>query len=157
MKTRVIVAGIIQNGDQILLGKKAKGQPPYPDVWHTMGGGVSDANKGILLVDKKDYNNLYFYDELKREIIEEANISIKIISCIIPQYREKPREATTKDKEGEDTHYIFLEYFCELESGIPSPGDDIAEVLWVKKDELKNISLTPPSEEMYKEMGWLKN
>ncbi|MDD4333226.1 MAG: NUDIX domain-containing protein [Patescibacteria group bacterium] len=157
METRIIVAGIIQNDEQILLGKKTKGQPPYPDVWHTIGGGIYEIEKGMQLISSEDYDNLYFHNELKRELLEEANISIKNISCIIPRYRQNPREAVTKNKDGEDTHYIFLEYFCELDSGNPAPGDDIAELLWINRKELENINLTPPSQEMYKELRWLNN
>jgi len=32
MVIRYIVCGIIQDGNKVIVGKKAKGRPPYPDV-----------------------------------------------------------------------------------------------------------------------------
>lgn len=157
INSRIIVCGIVCDNNKVLLGKKAKGIPPYPDVWHTLGGGVKDFDKAKQLLLCGNYNDIYFFNELKRELQEEANIDIINPMNICPKYRESPREATTKDKNGIKTHYIFLEYICKLDStGTDSkPGDDIAELQWVKKINLKKIKLTPPSLEMYKELGWL--
>ena len=80
---------------------------------------------------------------------------IKNIKNLCPKFRETPREAITKNKHGEDTHYIFLEYLCEFESGDPKPADDIAELQWVAKENLKDTSVTAPSIKMYKELGWI--
>ena len=156
METRVIVSAIICDGNRILLGKKAKGRPPYPDVWHTLGGGVNDAKKAMDLHENNLYDDIYFYNELKREIKEEANIDIKNIKNICPEFRSKPREAITKNKFNIDTHYIFLEYLCDLDNGLAKPSDDIAELIWIEKENLKSLELTPPSKEMYNELGWLK-
>ena len=156
MKTRYIVCGIIQDQDKLILGKKSKGRPPYPDVWHTPGGGVKDGKRAQDYFKKKDFNHWYFHQELQREIMEELGIKIKNIKCIVPQYRSKVREARTLDKHNKMTHYYFLEYLCDYASGKLKPADDIAKAKWVKKTELKNITLTPPSQEMYQELGWIK-
>ena len=155
MKRRVIVSGIICRGDELLLGKKAKGRPPYPDVWHLLGGGVHDQEKALELVERGDYDNPYFHDELRREIREEGCVEVTNIRNLCPEYRLTPREAVTKNKHGEDTHYTCLEFLCEYASGTPTPADDIAELQWVKRDQLATVNVTPPSQEMYKELGWL--
>ncbi len=155
MNTRYIVCGIIQKGDEIILGKKARGVPPYPDVWHTPGGGADNLELAHELYKKGDFENIYFQNELKRELREELGIEITNIRNIIPRYRSKPRQAKTTDKNGEMTHYYFLEYLCEYVSGNLNPNDDLAEARWIKKNELKNLSLTPPSQEMYQELGWI--
>lgn len=155
METRIIVCGIVVKGDEILLGKKTKGQPPYPDVWHTLGGGVKDLEKATKLLKEKKYDDPYFHEELKRELKEEASISVKKIKNICPDFKKQPREGITKNKHGVDTHYIFLEYICEYDKGDAKHGDDIAELKWVSKDQLKNVPLTKPSQEMYSEMGWI--
>lgn len=49
---RIIVAAILMDGEKILLGKKAKGKPPYPDVWHVLGGGIEDLKKRGRIVGK---------------------------------------------------------------------------------------------------------
>ena len=155
MNTRYIVAAIIQKGDQIIIGKKPKGQPPYPDVWQIPGGGVEDKQKAIELISVELYDDIYFHNELKREVREELGIEIANIHCIVPQYRSKPREGETKNKHGELTHYVFLEYLCDYVNGKIKAADDLAEAKWIAKSELKNISVTPPSAEMYRELGWI--
>lgn len=156
MNYRYIVAGVVQQGDKIILGKKVKGRPPYPDVWHTPGGGVDNFALAKTLFDKDDYDNPFFHSELKRELKEELGVEIKNIQCIVPQYREKPREAETENKNGEMTHYYFLEYLCDFAGGELQAADDLAEAKWVEKKDLVDISLTPPSQEMYRELGWIK-
>lgn len=156
MNTRYIVCGIIQEGGKVILGKKAKGRPPYPNVWHTPGGGTEDKELSEKLFNARDFDNDYFHQELKREMKEELGVEIKNIKNIVPEFRDIPREAETENKEGELTHYYFLEYFCDYAGGELKPDDDLAEAKWMSKDELKAISLTPPSQEMYRELGWVK-
>lgn len=155
MNTRYIVCGIVQKGEEIALGKKAKGAPPYPDVWHTPGGGADDAKLAQRLYEQGDFNNDYFLDELKREMREELGVEISNIQNIVPKYRKEPRQDESLNKHGEMTHYYFLEYLCDYVGGELKPDDDLAEAKWVKKKDLKNYSLTPPSIAMYKELGWL--
>ncbi|EKD44229.1 MAG: hypothetical protein ACD_71C00207G0003 [uncultured bacterium (gcode 4)] len=155
MDTRIIVCWIVQRGSKVLIGKKAKWQPPYPDVWHTLWGWIDDLELGLELLSNKDYNNEYFQKELLRELDEEANISVVNIRNICPEFRNTPREAITKNKYWVDMQYIFLEYICEYDYWKLKPGDDIAEVQWVEKTDLENVPLTPPSVEMYGELGWL--
>ena len=156
MQTRYIVCGIIQEADKLILGKKAKGRPPYPDVWHTPGGGTENKELSEKLFNTKDYDNEYFHQELKREMKEELGVEINNIKNIVPKFRSSPREAETQNKEGETTHYYFLEYLCDYAGGELKPDDDIAEAKWVNRNDLKEINLTPPSQEMYRELGWVK-
>ena len=141
--------------DRILLGRKAAGRAPYPDVWHTLGGGVNDFEKAKALLEKGLYDDPYLHSELKRELLEEAGITVKNIRCVIPKFRSKPREAVAKNKNGVETHYVFLEYLCALAGGLATPSSDIAELRWALKKDLKSIALTPPSQDMYRELGWL--
>lgn len=155
MNTRYIVAGIVQKGDQVILGKKAKGRAPYPDVWHTPGGGTEDPQLSEQLITKEDYDNPYFHQELQRELREELGVEVTNIHCIVPRYRTTLREGNTPNKDGEPTHYYFLEYLCDYASGQLKPAADLAEAQWVNKTDLKGVNLTPPSQEMYRELGWL--
>jgi len=155
MLGRYIVVAVIRDGDRFILGKKAKGKPPYPNVWHTPGGGVDGFVKAKGLFEAGDFDNPFFHEELRREMREELGIEIKNIVCIVPQFRSAPREAVTENKHGELTHYYFLEYLCEYATGEMRPDDDLVEAKWVTKEDLKDISLTPPSQEMYRELGWL--
>lgn len=155
MNTRYIVSAIIQDNDKILLGRKSPGRGPYPDVWHTPGGGIENQIEVKKLFEKADYDNQFFHSELKREVKEELGIEIKNLQCIIPKYRSVPLEDETPNKHGEITHYYFLEYLCEYAGGNLRPADDLVEAKWVKKDELKRVDLTPPSKIIYRDLGWI--
>lgn len=156
MDTRIIVCGIVQNGDRIILGKKASARRPYPNVWHTPGGGVDDTNFAAKLIKQGDFNHRYFHRELQRELREELDIEVTKIRSIIPEFRSAPREVKTRNRRGEKTHYIFLEYLCEFRDGKLKAADDLVEVRWVKVKDLFRYKLTPPSQAMYKELQWIK-
>ncbi|MEI6478031.1 MAG: NUDIX domain-containing protein [bacterium] len=155
MHTRYIVSAIVQQNDNILLGRKAKGKPPYPDAWHLPGGGIEEPEQAAALIEKMELNDPYLHAELRREVMEELGIEITNIRCIVPEFRPTVRQAETVNKDGEPTHYYFLEYLCDFASGEVVPGDDLAEARWFSKDELKGLVLTPPSQEMYRELGWI--
>jgi hypothetical protein len=121
-----------------------------------LGGGVNDVVRGQKLLATKSYDDQYFHEELAREMREESSLEITNIVNICPRFRATPREATTNNKHGIPTHYIFLEYLCEFAAGTATPGDDIAQLQWVDKDTLFEVSLTPPSYEMYRELGFIK-
>lgn len=116
---------------------------------------MDNFTKAKKLYEQGDFNDIYFHEELRREIREELGIEIKHIGNIVPQYRFAPQQAETKNKQGEMTHYYFLEYLCEYADGDMQPDDDLIEAKWVTKEEMKNIPLTPPSQEMYRDLGWL--
>ncbi len=108
-------------------------------------------------MEKRDFNNKYLHDELKREIKEELGVDIKNIRCIIPKYRKSLRQGKTKNKHNQTTQYYFLEYLCNYAGGKLNPADDLAEARWIKKKELNKIFLTPPSQGMYRELGWIED
>jgi len=155
MNKRIIVCGIIIKDSKVLLGRKAKDRlAPYNDVWYTLGGGVENLQQAEKLLKEKKYDDPYFHEELKRELAEEANIKIENIQNICPKFRELPREDIAKGKDGNPALYIFLEFLCHTKDEAIA-GDDIYEVKWVEKSELKNVKLTPPSQAMYAELGWI--
>jgi ADP-ribose pyrophosphatase YjhB (NUDIX family) len=136
MHNRVIVSAIIEKDGTYLMGKKPKGKGPYPDTWHLLGGGMN------LGQESSD-------DAVKREIWEEAGIKITNLKRVFFN------DDMAKDKNGDDIHYVFLIYSAEYESGDPRPMDDIAQLKWFRKDEIKNIALNPPSVLLFQELGWL--
>ena len=88
---------------------------------------------------------------------EELSIEIENIQNIIPRYRKTVREGDAFDKNNEPVHYFFLEYLCNHKSGDVKAGDDLALAAWIPKNKLQTLTLTPPSIELYKELGWIKN
>ena len=155
MKIRYIVAGIVQKGDLIILGRQIKKRSPYPGTWVTPGGGVEDVEKAKILFDSAQYNHPFFHEELRRELREELGVEVNNIHCIIPTYRKVPREGDVI-KEGKRMHYYFLEYLCDYASGEVRAADDVADAQWFHKSDLSKIPLSPPSQEMYRELGWIQ-
>ena len=135
MKSRVVVAAIIQKGNKLLFGKKPKNIGPFPNQWIILGGGV-DLDKETL------------EEALIREIREEANIEITDIKKISFAEDYEP------DKKGEMTHYLFIDYLVKYKSGTAKANDDVAEIKWIDKSDIKNIPLSRPTIKLFKELHW---
>ncbi|HUC20807.1 MAG TPA: AtpZ/AtpI family protein, partial [Candidatus Polarisedimenticolaceae bacterium] len=48
-----------------------------------------------------------------------------------------------------------LEYLCDYESGELKAGDDLVNAVWVDKNQLHTYELSPPSQNLYRALGWL--
>jgi len=136
MECRVIATAIIEHNGRLLLGQKPKDVGPYPNTWHLLGGGIKLGEESII-------------DALKREIMEEACIEIFDIERIPFDEDYEP------NKHGEMTHYIFLVYRAKARTDKVIPADDIHELRWFDKKELKKIALTRPSIKLFKELGYI--
>lgn len=134
MKSRLVVSAIIKKGDEYLLGKKSKNIAPYPNTWHLLGGGVNLEEENLE-------------GGIRREVKEEAGIELGTLKRISFDEDYEP------NKHGEMTHYVFLVFESEYKSGEIKAKDDIEELQWFHKSELKNIPLTRPSIKLFKEIN----
>jgi ADP-ribose pyrophosphatase YjhB (NUDIX family) len=134
MKHRVIVVGLIEKNECYLLGKKPENIGPYPNTWHLPGGGIN--------LDKETLE-----EALIREIKEETGIEIKEIQSLGFD------EDYEKDKHGEMTHYIFLDFKANYLSGEIKANDDMKKLKWVKRNELKDLNLNKPTEKLFKKLS----
>lgn len=125
MNSRVVVTAYIEQDGKVLLVKKKAGVGPYPDTWHLPGGGV---NLGDESID----------DAIKREVKEETGLDVKNIERIVFDEDFEP------DKNSEMTHYIFLIYKMTANSFKAIAADDIVELKWVDRKELKDLPLPRP-------------
>ena len=135
MKSAIIVSAIIQKGNKYLLGQKLKDTGPYPNCWLIIGGRA--------YVEKERLE-----ESLRREIKEEANIEVKDIKQVY-------FDEDYRNRKGEMTHLIFLTYLVQYKSGVEKPGDDIVQLQWFSKKDLKVIKIAPPSTKLYKHLGWI--
>ncbi|MCM2325335.1 MAG: NUDIX domain-containing protein [Candidatus Woesearchaeota archaeon] len=133
MPFRVAVSAVIRKGDYYLFGKKAEGAGPYPDKWLIIGGGIRLGKETIE-------------EALRREIREEANIEVKNLAHL-------GFEEDFRKKKGILTHFIFLNFMAEYGSGEERPGDDIVELRWVHKDEIKELDVCEPSLKLFSDLG----
>lgn len=136
MKYRIIVSAIIEKDGSYLFGKKPKDIGPYPNTYHLLGGGIDPENESLV-------------EGLEREIREEPGI---ILTDITPL---SFAEADSVNKEGEVVHYFFHVFMTSYVSGELIPGDDIAELIWVKKEDIASIPLPEPSQKVFNELGWI--
>lgn len=135
MNSALIVSAIIEKNGSYLFGKKLKDVGPYPNHWLLIGGRAYPDRERLE-------------ESLKREVKEESNLEIRDIQPI--SFDEDHRH-----RKGIMTHLVFLTYLVKYKSGKEKPGDDIVELKWVKKSELKNLNLAPPSIKLFKHLGWI--
>ena len=134
MQSKIVVCAIITKKDKYLLGQRPKNIGPYPNTWHLLGGGVNLGEETLI-------------EALEREVYEESGLKIK---NIIPLGFIEDREA---NKHGEITQYIFLRFMAKYKSGEIKANDDIYELKWFTKDELKKLLLPRPSISLFKELN----
>jgi 8-oxo-dGTP diphosphatase len=134
MKHRIIVVGLIEKDGQYLLGKKPEDIGPYPNTWHLPGGGVNLDGETLE-------------EALRREIKEETGISINKIESLGFD------EDYEKDKHGEMTRYIFLDFKANYLSGTIKANDDMKKLKWIKKKDLKDLNLNKPTEKLLKKLN----
>ncbi len=135
MKSRVVVTTLIEKNGKILLGQKPKDVGPYPNTWHLPGGGVNLENESLE-------------DAVRREVKEETGLEITKMERVSFDEDYEP------DKRGDMTHYLFLVYKVTPKSMNAKAADDIVELKWFAKSELKKLPLTRPSVKFFKEIGW---
>ena len=136
MKSRVIVGGVVEKDSHTLLGRKPKDVGPFPNTWLILGGGI-------------DLGKENSEEALKREMKEEAGIEVEIVERIGFD------EDFEKNKHGELTHYIFLNFRTKHISGNIIPGDDISELKWVPIEKIKDYKLNRASKRLFKKIGYL--
>ena len=131
MKSRLIVSAIIEYKGKYLLGRKPKDIGPYPNTWHTIGGGVDPEQESIE-------------EGLRREVREEAGIEITDLRRLTFD------EDYTTDKKGQPVHYVFITYNAKALSNDVIAGDDIEQLRWFTKSEIKKLDMPKPSQNILK-------
>lgn len=134
MKSRVVVVAVVEKEGKYLVGQKPEGIGPYPNTWHTLGGGV-------------DLENETLEEAVKRETREEAGIEINNIKPIAFDEDNEP------DKHGEMTHYVFLSFKADYVLGEIQAGDDMANLIWASREELSKLNLNKPSRKLFKSLN----
>jgi len=113
-----VVAVIVDTDDQVLLTKR--NVPPFQGEW-VMPGGKIDLGEPIV-------------QALKREVWEEVGLEVEVGRLIDVFEHVTP---------GEDNyHFIIIYYLCTpLYCDVRHNNDEVAEALWVKRDELAKFKI----------------
>lgn len=136
MNSRLIVVGLVEKNGKFLLGKKPDNVGPYPNSWHIPGGGV-------------DLENESLEEALRRELREETEVEVSDIEWLGFDEDNEP------NKHGKLTHYVFLDFKAQYESGEAKAGDDMSIIKWVSKEELKELDLNKVSRKFLLKLGLL--
>jgi 8-oxo-dGTP diphosphatase len=109
-KFRVIAAGIVTNGKEVLIGKKEKTDDhPISEEWHFPGGHVDEEEEPQKAV--------------KREIEEETSLNVDVHQ-LLKVYNT-------------GTGAVRILYHCEANSTNAEPKDDLEDIKWVEVGELE--------------------
>lgn len=144
---RDIVAGVIVSSDnKILMGKGHKGSV-YKDCWLIPGGGVDEGETKL--------------QTLVREIKEEAGLDVSSYETeLVEDAATGESEKTLRDtNERVLVHMHFFTYRIKIpllaEDIKAQAGDDLVELEWVPLDKISTYELSPPSEALFKKLGYL--
>ncbi|NTW62280.1 NUDIX domain-containing protein [Candidatus Saccharibacteria bacterium] len=134
IKTKVLVIGIVKDGDKILMRKKPDGSPPYKETWYLFGGELKPSmtvNQAII-------------DEVKAK----AGIEISVTQQLSWDTEVK------RDLDGEVKQFIYLDTICKYEGGDLTPSHDIERLEWVPVSKLDEYDIVPPSKILFNKLGY---
>jgi ADP-ribose pyrophosphatase YjhB (NUDIX family) len=115
------VGAITFYGDNVLLIQR--GRKPSIGKW-TLPGGVVELGESPI-------------EALRREILEECNISIEIGDVVEVVSRVVRDEANRVQY-----HYVIIDYVAIYKDGNLKPDSDILDARWVLLSEIKKYDLT---------------
>jgi mutator protein MutT len=152
MKTierNIASAVIVSKDNKILMGwQDSTVKGVYPNCWHIPGGGVE---KGETYVQA-----------MQREVNEEVGIDVSGYKAELLDDTDKA--TAEKQLEGSDeivkVNMNFHDYKVVLKDRnsdeiFISLKSDLVEYKWFDIKDLSNLKLTPPSQKLFKKLGWL--
>lgn len=121
---------------------------PSPHILVAVGAVIEDGNGRILLVKHRKERGGYWQGKwicpggelelgeeikegIKREVKEEANLEIELVTPLVPFDRIVKVDGKTS------LHVIYIDYIARLFGGELKVGSDAGEALWVEK---RNVS-----------------
>lgn len=117
MKQVVVVVGVVQRADEVLIGKRKEDGSTFSNLWEFPGGKVE------LGEDLEDC--------LHRELAEELTISVCSVVKLVTIEHTYPR-----------AHVTLHAYACRLHSGEPQPLVH-QELRWVRIKALADYPFPP--------------
>lgn len=145
---RDIVSGVIISKDNNILMGKGRPGSVYKDCWLIPGGGVDEGETKI--------------QTLVREVREETGLDISRYEHeLVEETATGQSEKVLKDTR--ETVLVNMHFFtykvympCLAKDIKAKAGDDLIQIAWVPIDSLSAYKLAPPSETLFKKLGYLR-
>jgi ADP-ribose pyrophosphatase YjhB (NUDIX family) len=115
------VGALIFDRGRILMARR--GKEPLKGWW-TLPGGALETGE---LLDHA----------VRREVLEETGLIVEPVRVFEIFERIMP------DSEGKtEYHYVLIDHLCRIAGGQLCAGDDVAEVAWMRLEDLKDLQIT---------------
>lgn len=112
---------MIFDAGRILLVER--GREPLKGWWSLPGGAVETGER--------------LSDAIKREVLEETNLSVDAIEAV-----EIFERLMYDAADCIEYHYVLIDYLCQVRGGELRAGDDSSNVAWVKREDLATYKIT---------------
>ncbi len=121
------VGVVIFRGDEVLLAMR--GKHPRRTTW-SIPGGAQEVGETV-------------HEAGPREIMEETGVEIEILGLV------DVVDSINRDEDGRVAfHYTLVDLFAEWRGGEAVAGDDVADVCWVRLEDLADYNLRPATHEV---------
>lgn len=134
METKILIIAVIESRGRVLMRQKRPGSP-YRQTWYLFG---TEFQHG------KDPART-----LEEAIKGQIGITIRATEAITWDAEVK------RDHDGTRKQFLYLSVRCKHVSGTPVCPTDAESIGWVRKSELQEYDLVPPTEKLFKRLGWL--
>lgn len=135
MLIKILVIGVVEKNNTILLRKKPDGSPPYKETWYLFGGELTESNSPD--------------EAIIEQVKQQAGITIRVLKKIGWNTEVK------HDLDGDEKQFIYLNTLCEYVDGDLVAAEGIEKLEWVSIDKLSNYDHVPPSRKLLHELGFL--
>lgn len=131
MERRIVVSALIKFEDKYLFVKQDKTDGAYPGTLHLPGGSL-EGDESIE-------------DGIRREVREETGLELVYV---VPFDFDEDYLYY----KGAMTHLIYLRFLAESETNVAIAASDAKEIVWLKKDEIKNSKQNSATIKMLKKL-----
>jgi 8-oxo-dGTP diphosphatase len=131
---KIVVAALVRHADQYLFVRQRKAGGAYPDTLHLPGGQLE------LGEDPEQ--------AIRREVLEETGLRISNLERFDFDY-------DFVEYKGRKTQFIFLRFTAEKGEGFAQPGSDVAELFWLKPNEIGKLPHNAPSQRLLRKLNLL--
>ncbi len=115
------VGAIIFRRNRILMAQR--GKDPLKGWW-SLPGGALELGESLE-------------DAVRREVLEETGLQVEPVKLF------EVFERIMRDANGApEYHYVLIDYVCRVTGGELFPGDDVAAVDWVRRQDLPSLQIT---------------